>query len=461
MVITLIALIVFGAISSQYKAYKRKLDIIDVFILMSCLYFGIWPLIIAIIDPGSYSSNSWLVIISTLIVIISLVILWLLNFVLSNSKGFQTYKRFVNLDAFIEKVRIIDNIKISVLVYSLVLFIVYGYLEYGITKAFLISELNQQGVSLPVWYLFIYSSIRFLIFSAVAVVSVKIISNKNYKRFHLFFLFMLTMLLSIIFGRASILTSLLLFLFLYIKINQLHFFKINTIKNLLIVILLGYLALNIFQNARSAFLSPYAYTSGQTADSILAEGLLNLSSEKLILPDKQLDSLINRPSISKFNVMILDWQLNQSKSDNIPYGSLFVNSVTMIIPRFIWKNKPENNLQESYLFPMYGINYSKFQAPSLIGYAIADFGIFSVFIMPLMLIGLINLTLMAARIFYFNDASYIVLFLSILYSLFSIEVNYDSYIMNFRNAFFFASLFVLFGFIKKLLIVNNKTNQRL
>ena len=240
-----------------------------------------------------------------------------------------------------------------------------------------------------------------------------------------------------------------------------HFFKINTIKNLLIVILLGYLALNIFQNARSAFLSPYAYTSGQTADSILAEGLLNLSSEKLILPDKQLDSLINRPSISKFNVMILDWQLNQSKSDNIPYGSLFVNSVTMIIPRFIWKNKPENNLQESYLFPMYGINYSKFQAPSLIGYAIADFGIFSVFIMPLMLIGLINLTLMAARIFYFNDASYIVLFLSILYSLFSIEVNYDSYIMNFRNAFFFASLFVLFGFIKKLLIVNNKTNQRL
>ena len=157
MVITLIALIVFGAISSQYKAYKRKLDIIDVFILMSCLYFGIWPLIIAIIDPGSYSSNSWLVIISTLIVIISLVILWLLNFVLSNSKGFQTYKRFVNLDAFIEKVRIIDNIKISVLVYSLVLFIVYGYLEYGITKAFLIIELNQQGVSLPVWYLFIYS----------------------------------------------------------------------------------------------------------------------------------------------------------------------------------------------------------------------------------------------------------------------------------------------------------------
>ena len=452
MYITLISFILFGAFVLQYKALKNKFDIVDVHIFMSVVYFGVWPLVVIYFDPNSYIFDSWLLVKSSLIILSSLSILWVINFIFSNSKGFSYYKEFVNFDNFIEKTKKISDKKILILVFALIAFMTYSYLKFGITKAFSSFDLSQEGITLPVWFLVIYSSIRFLIFCTVAILSVKLISNKNKKNFKLILSFLLILILSLIFGRVSILSSLLVFLFFYIKINNIHFFSFRLIKKIIILSILGYLAVNFFQNIRSAFLSPTVYSDESSSAEVLIDEIDKLTINDILVPDKQVESLLTRPSVSKFNVMILDWQSNFYISENTPYGGFLIDVFKMMIPRFLWKDKPENNFQQNFLFPTYGQTYSKFQAPSLVGYTIADFGVLSFLIMPIIFFGLICITLVFARIFKSSDSSYLILFLSIFYSLISVEANYDSYVMNLRNALFFAITLIFLSICKKLFV---------
>ena len=68
------------------------------------------------------------------------------------------------------------------------------------------------------------------------------------------------------------------------------------------------------------------------------------------------------------------------------------------------------------------------------------------------IIDLICITLVFARIFKSSDSSYLILFLSIFYSLISVEANYDSYVMNLRNALFFAITLIFLSICKKLFV---------
>ena len=442
MIIALILFIVMALALVQYKAYYNKIDMIDVFMLMSVLYFGVWPVIVIGYNPDLYRADSFIITLSTFIVSLSLLAVWGINLVMLNAKGFRAYRRFISLDGFLTKARDVSVFKIYLLVFLLILFVSYSFLVFGITRSFNVDEFVREGIQLPVWYLVVYSSVRFLILLSVMLASVKLafLSKKN--RVSIVFLFILTILLSILFGRASIIMAIFSFFFIFIKIKQVHFIKFKTITILIFLIFFGYVSSNFFQHMRSSLLSPFSYVGGVGVSDVFSQRLNSLTVEALLSPDKLVNSLNERPSVWKFNVMVLDWQYSKNKIDNVPYGELLLSSWLMLIPRVIWEDKPPNNLQEYYLFPMYNQSYEAFQAPSLIGYLLADFGLFSILIFPLMLLSLALLISITARIFGSLDVAYIMFSVSFMFNVLSVESNYDSYIMVFRSALFFSLCFL-------------------
>tara|TARA_B110000503_G_C7073548_1_gene381886 strand:- start:256 stop:933 length:678 start_codon:yes stop_codon:yes gene_type:complete len=206
------------------------------------------------------------------------------------------------------------------------------------------------------------------------------------------------------------------------------------------------LAFNFFEKIRSGLLAPSAYDNVNAgASKTFISKAKNINLETLMNFDTVIEKLNKRPSVFKFNVMILDWQLSKNKYNYVTYGEMLFSSALNLVPRYIWHSKPENNLQKNILFPKYNETYINFQAPSILGFTIADFGFLAVIIFPLLIIALLLITIFLSSIFYKHNLSYLTLFSGLLYNFLSVEANYDSYILVLRNSLFFAILFLVFS----------------
>ena len=431
----------------QSDARKKKIDLITFCIFLAIPYFGIWPFIVMATSDYKPQSDYSMQIIN-LITFCSFLGLWLGNRFLKKIPQARTYKTLVDMKLFIRKVKETPYRYFIYFEFFCIAFLVYGYFQFGILKAFNFDQMSAIGISLPSWYLAIFATIRMLIFFVVSALSIKHICSSS-NSLVLVFGLLSAFLISLLFGRAGIIMAVSAYTLFYLKIKGRHFLSPKLIVGGLVSVLLLIVALNFFQHVRSALLSPTVLSD--TAGSIFKHRIDTLEIAELFELSKIGESLNNRPSVWKFNEMIYSWQFIEPEHSSIPYGHLLVNSWLMLVPRTIWKEKPANNIQKNILFPFYQKQFLKFQAPSLLGYVLADFSLLAPFVFPILMLSLLFLVSQLLRVFYSSSLAYSVVFSGAAYNMMSIEANYDSYILIFRNSVFFALIFFGFFLIKKIL----------
>ena len=433
----------------QSDARKNQLDLITFFIFLAIPYFGVWPFIV--IATSEYEpSSEYSMLVINLITFCSFLGLWLGNKFLKRVPQARPYRALVDLEQFILKVKGTPTKYFIYFEFFLIVFLVYGYLQYGILKSFSFDGMSTIGISLPSWYLAIYASIRMLIFFLVLALSIKHICSSS-NSLVLVFGLLIAFAISLLFGRASFIMALSAYFLFYLKIKGRHFLSPKLLVGGIAGLLLVIVSLNFFQHVRSALLSPALLSPGETATSMFKQRLETLEVAELFELTEIGYTLNNRPSVWKFNETIYSWQFVQPEHSNLPYGYLLVNSWLMLVPRTIWPEKPANNMQENVLFPFYEKKYVLFQAPSLLGYVLADFSLLAPIVFPILVLLFLFVVSHVLRVFYSSGFAYMVVFSGAAYNMLSVEANYDSYILVFRNSVFFALLIYGFFSIKKML----------
>ncbi|MDC3221724.1 hypothetical protein OAT86_00485 [Planktomarina sp.] len=326
-------------------------------------------------------------------------------------------------------------------------FILYGYLRYGIIKSFTFDQVSSVGISLPSWYLAIFASLQIFIFFLVSALAIKRVDSSQSSLTQTCVL-LLAIIISLLFGRASFITALSVYFLFYMKLKGKHLAEPRLAIVGLASFLLIVVTLNFFQQVRSALVFSVV-SNGNSAISQFQHDLSNVEVVELFKVEHIGESLNSRPSVWKFNEMIYSWQFVRPAHASLPYGSLLANSWLGLIPRTIWQEKPPNNMQKNSLFPFYQKPFFKFQAPSLLGYVLADFSLLAPVVFPILMLMLLFIVSQVLRLFYSSHLAYMITVSGATYNMMSIEANYDSYILVIRNVFFFAFIFHSFHSILK------------
>ena len=446
MVISTFFLIVGFFCLIQLDAKRKQIDLITFCIFLAIPYFGIWPFIIITtseIKPVSEYST----VIINVIIFTSFLGLWLGNKFLKRLQKLSSYRSLVNLELYIRKVKEIPFRHFIYLECFCVGFIFYGYLRYGIIKSFTFDQVSAIGISLPSWYLAIFATLQIFIFLLVSALAIKSVDSSQSSLTQACAL-LLAIIISLLFGRASFITALSVCYLFYLKIKGKHFATPRLAIAGLVSLLFIVATLNFFQQVRSALL--FSVTSnGNSVVSQFQHNLRQVEVTKLLKVDHIGKSLNSRPSVWKFNEMIYSWQFVRPAHASLPYGYLLANSWLMLVPRTIWHEKPPNNMQKNVLFPFYQKPFFKFQAPSLLGYVLADFSLLAPVVFPILMLMFLFIVSQVLRLFYSSRLAYIIIVSGASYSMMSIEANYDSYILVIRNVVFFAFIFHSFRLMLK------------
>jgi hypothetical protein len=306
---------------------------------------------------------------------------------------------------------------------------------------------SSSGISLPSWYLAIFASLQIFIFFLVSALAIKRIDSSKGSLTQACAL-LLAIIISLLFGRASFITALSVCYLFFLKIKGKHLATPRLAIAGLISLLLIVVVLNFFQQVRSALVFSVA-SNGGSAVSQFQHDVTNVEVVELFKVEHIGESLNSRPSVWKFNEMIYSWQFVRPAHASLPYGYLLANSWLMLIPRTIWKEKPPNNMQENSLFPFYQKPFFKFQAPSLLGYVLADFSLLAPVVFPILMLVFLFIVSQVLRLFYSSNLAYMIIVSGAAYNMMTIEANYDSYILVIRNVVFFAFIFHSFRSILK------------
>ena len=440
-------LIIFLAALVQIDCKKRNIDLVTFATAMAIPYFGVWPIIVLSskfhVPPSEYST-----IIVNFIVIISYLFLWGINKWIKKISSFSSYKKFVELDQFIVKMQ---HIKLRYIIYLwvfMLLFTAYGYMAFGTLRVIDIAGFSSGEVNLPFWYLVIFSSKKIFIVAIIAALSIKKLSGSKYK-YIININLILVIIMSLLYGKASIVSSLFLYFIFLLKIKQKDILNFRTIFSSILAVLFLVVCFNFFQHIRSALLSPNVYSKGESAATIFEQRLQSLETADLVELDKVGGFMLERPSVWKFNEMIYRWQFVDPTFASIPFGKLLVSSWIGMVPRTIWKDKPVNNLQREALYPFYGKTFSLFQAPSLLGYVFADFSLLCLFVFPFMMICLLMLSAYISLLFNYFSVSALFITSGAILNMLGTEANYDSYVLILRNSLFLALVWSVVGILPR------------
>lgn len=427
---------------------RHDIDLVTFALFMSIPYFGIWP--IFILSSQSYqptSDNS--VALINIIIFMSYLLLWMINKLIKR-KGNKTYQNFVDMELFLKKIERLRLSYIVCFVLFILIFTAYGFLKLEILKSFDMQAFADGRVKLPSWYLAVFASKRFFVLFAVIALYVKFLKSRS-NRILINFCLLVMIIISVMYGRAFIITIITSCFFIFLKIRRKSFLSVKIFPWIVISSVFLLVSLNFFQHMRSVLIAPTLFSTGSNAKTQFYHKLDSLKIKQLFEIESIHDSLVTRPSVWRFNEMIYTWQFINPSVNTLPNGELLVYSWASIVPRTIWNDKPPNNIQKYKLFPFYQKSYNKFQAPSILGYTFADFSILCIFVFPILMILMFYVTAFIQKLFSKHDWWVFMLSSGAIYNVLSLEANYDSYILIIRNSIFFGLVFCSPSMLKALL----------
>lgn len=420
---------------------KRKwpdIDIIDVYILFVCLYYGAYPLIRSLsLDKGvvydSYNSN---------LLAISLVYLQVLLIVVT-----------IRLVSAYLPARIMDYLKIKTLikqwanVNSVVLIAIYvllilvqliSYFKYGVRSHILPDDFSKIGKDLPYWLMSVRKIFHYVTLGVSIVLVSKAALSQGRSRYYWLALFILYLPLDAYFGRKGLINVVVMSAVIWLVINQNRLFTLKNVKIAGLVILTFFIGSNLYET----------YRYDLFAVGMNQRRLANPVSAALDF-NKTLYNLKIRPGTWEFNYLIFDKQL-KAPSRITTNGAITREDFKNAIPRIFWPEK-DFVITPKILAEVYNEKEAAVSlGTNIFGIGQAEFGYYSIIIVPLVMI--LVIIMMAGVIkMIFNYPVFLWIFsVNILTFFINVEENQNELIFMLRYTLIIMAVFIPYAFISKI-----------
>tara|TARA_R110000765_G_scaffold84327_2_gene163226 strand:- start:10782 stop:12083 length:1302 start_codon:yes stop_codon:yes gene_type:complete len=355
-------LIIFSIIGIRFVFNKGgKVNLLDVLIISSVLFFGFYPIIDVL--KQNYLATIGVFIITISYIILTLVFLLIAFNLLMPAKQ----KRTLRFSSYIQKVLLIPQNIVIVLFLIASGIIMYFFLKYG-----LIFRVINEDLAIVNTYKQIILSIVFPLFSLVTISSISrilIVKNKKTNFFNFLFLGLITSYW-LFYGRRELIFHILIMgLVWFVSTNGVISRKI--IINGLLGICLIIIGSNVYQNLRSDLMI-YSISKEINITKSVWEMAFDFKSSNQNF-DERSSAL---PLLSK---IIDEISLNEDLSS----GELFLTSLSNVTPSVLVANK--TFIDEDFIIArQLRIAYTDFNTTLFSGFYI-DFGLFSVFLLPFFL----------------------------------------------------------------------------
>ena len=362
--VQIISMFMVGLIFCFGRSRWHRFDLIDVYILMVGIFFGVYSLIDAYINDLKLFDSA--VTALTLIWIIAVAVAtWIFSHTLH-----EKYTRVLKLRYLILQWEHASTHIILLLLGAIIYLTVASFYQYGIISRINFFDMDRMRIILPYWYTSAKNFMQPGLFCVFIASFAKLISNKGKPRIFWSIVSLTSFFASATYGRRDALLLLFMSVILLNNYSKKNLFGKRSIMLFLTVIVLMFMISNIFQNYRNITNSPMAITEGGGVRTILRAALDT---------DATLSNLQIRMATWKFNYMIINKQVDNYSL--VPYGKILWESIKNVVPKLFWPGKPIYDTDEDIAI-QYKFLVTDYPSNNF-GSAQADFGYLSIVFLPL------------------------------------------------------------------------------
>lgn len=413
------SILLLGVIAYS-RAKRSGFDMLDSYLLMVLMYFGIYS-IIGIVATGASEKNVLAVMLTYILIMTALFVLCALYGLLS--RRVREKLIFANLIAQWANV---DRRAVVLLAMVYMAFSGYIFMEYGMIT-YVGAELENLNISVPTWV----GPVKVIMRSIGFCCFVYFVSSIVLKRTKVFS-FVGPILLALIFllsldGRRAMVELMLVAFILWSSVRRRNIYSFKSFPFVLIMIVAYIFLSNVFQTYRTEVLTVSYNINGGEVTS-LSDAALNI--------DATIENHHERSAMWNFNYMITDEQIKHPMT--IGWGSLVAQSVRNSIPRLLWNNKVVIDGDEMVAL-LYGFPVTDYPTNDFAS-LLADFGPFMVVIFPSAMISILYLCSYYSRFNMKNSMATLIIPVLCLQYLIKIENSYNDFILLLLNCLYFCML---------------------
>lgn len=429
---------------------KRKwpdIDLVDVYLIFISLYYGAYPLIRSLyLDKGvvydSYNSN---------LLAISLVYLQLFLIVVT-MRVVSAYlpakiTGYLKVKPLIEQWAKVNNFILITIYVLLVLVQLISYFKYGIRSHIVPADFDKIGKDIPYWLMSVRKIFHYITLAIAIVLVSKAVLSKDRYRYLWLALFIVYLPFDAYFGKKGFINIVVMSAIIWLVINETKLFKLKNVMIAGLVVLSYFIASNLYET----------YRYDLYAVGVSHRRLANPISAALDF-NKTLVNLKVRPGTWEFNYLVFDRQL-KAPGKVTTNGAITREGFKNAVPRIFWPDKtiliPPKILAEAYNETEENVSLGT----NIFGIGQAEFGYYSIIIVPVVLILVIIMMASLIKII-FNYPVFLWLFsVNILTFFINVEENQNELIFMLRYTILIMSAFISYILINK--IVSKTEEKRL
>ena len=393
----------------------RNFSLLDIYSLFVALFLGVYTLIDLLVNR--YKSFDFM----TAVVVFSqilgcMAITYLLYFLLP-----PKMKRSLRLVSMVQSwsaLKHSDLIKMTIFV----LFnYVYGYLKFGITSYALADTLEKLAVSLPYWYkvigMFADAAAMGVLFSIFAKHALQIHKDHRW----LYLVLALSNLATLaMHGRRNLMYMLIFYLLIRYSVRRVNLFswrKLGAWTGMLLLLVM-------FSNFYLAYRE--SWDSADQRASYSAEKVIDAATDF----GKTFENFRVRMAMWRFNYLLVE---TRSEGVDPPMGELWLASFLNTIPAFLMPDKEYQSIDEMTARE-YGLIATDFPGNDFAS-TFADFGWFSLLILPVCLVLVMFATAQLIGVFKRHRLMVLMLVTTVTSYLVRVENDYADGILLYRSLF--------------------------
>jgi hypothetical protein len=368
------ALFILGLAFLFGRLRWSRIDLVDVYILMVSIFFGVYTLVDAVVKDFSWV-NPFLAASVLLLVVATVGITWLVSRMLP-----IRLQRTLQIRYLMTQWLRVDGKVILALLGVTILFQLYSKQRFGLFAShdlfFLLAERQELGITLPYWYTSAASLLIGLVFCTFVAVTVKVFTSQARTRAYWMIALVTVMLVATLYGRRVTWYLVFVFCILWYIAKERNLFSPRSGLLALIVLPILVVFSNIYLGYRAAASIPMNAASNNSELSV--SGVYRAAANM----DATLSTLGERMAMWQFNYFILHAQIKHHGLD-IPYGDLLWQGFENTIPRVLWADKTFYYL-DTMVARLYEIPNTDYPTNNF-AMAQADFGLLSLIVLPLVL----------------------------------------------------------------------------
>jgi hypothetical protein len=320
----------------------------------------------------------------------------------------------------------------------LIIFLFISYYKYGVKSHILPDDFAKIGKDLPYWFMSVRKIYQYITLGLAVVLVSKASRAESRTRYFWFALIILLLPFAAYYGRKGFVNAVVVGAVIWLVNNENRLFRLKNLMIAALLVLSFFIASNLYETYRSN-LQVVGVSLGKLENPISAA--LNFKAT--------LKNLKIRPGTWEFSYLVFDRQMKDS-AHALTYGKIAKEGFKSAIPRLFWPDK-KFQITAEVLADAYHANVDDVSVGSnIFGVTQAEFGYFSIIIVPLIIISIVILSLFLIKML-FNYPVFLWLFsVNILNFFICVEENQSELFFLLRNIIAIMIVFLSYCLIIKI-----------